>query len=1356
MVRENFFESKREGTSRKLTSGYIPRSETHNAGIDNKENDGTTLAKKNSKKNLMSFSIPKEVDNLTRNQLLALNFPSERYVADLIFAKEKNVKKNHADSFTSIISLGDCQAAKASLEDKSKGYDTVQADGRKYTIADIKNMITIHNLKSQKEQSINLSTWLDKPLLRPSPVCNSPEIRLIEEFKQWIFSKANCNIIIYPSTTTADLVTLCNDGWLELQTINAFVPIINASSQARKVFCLNSILAMNETDLERTIKDGLCDVEQLGFLLNVGKDRGRTFVSNVHVSGNHWTFLTIDICKGAFQYCDSLCWEVPQNLTIQIKRIITIINKILMKDITVPSMIPCAHKTQGRGGTHACKNDCSVNYPIQKCSYVCGIISIIMAAVFVNAPRYWKEVLSSNVSISSCWLKNPTQHSSYLRKVLISWLMKQCKDMSNLGIPVDKEPAMKTNPLVELTKERQEQEIQKCKQKSRDRRMIQCSSKETANKNVIHVQDSDENESSITSAAEASADDLLTVDSPLDQVDVNVGEPTLLNKADANRPKSPKAIDKPTNRNKGPVECSDCGAILSSKHCLYKHRLAKHPKSKPAATTSKLACKECDNERFNTMSELICHHRNKHGRNLNKLEKEFSSTEEFMIWKSEVEKKLLPGLSSFEEQNESRGDGKRAMKQQGTSKINGNCTAYIKALTSNTNGTVKIEFCLNHTGHEKELSHTRMPDALRKKIAGKLSKGVAIDHILDEIRNDTEEGISRAHLLDRKDIINVKHQFNVDLMEKDSSDTQSVHYWVNELRKGDYNPVLIYKPQGTDGYDLPKDDFLLGIQTQYQLEHLMKHGGKVICMDATHGTNQYDFLLISILVVDDYGEGLPPPNDSQPVMLGMVNERSVKSCLGKRRGAPGAQVHARTGPINTQVFMSDDCNNFYNSWISCFPKPAKKLLCAWHIDKNWRRGLREHIKTQDDIAEVYAALKTLQLEVNEATFRKLLQDFSSWCEESYPRFHAYFTEGYMKRPEQWATCFRAGTGINTNMYTEAFHNLLKGLYFQRKQNRRIDHLLCRLLKIARDKIFEGLIKAQKGKRTYRLKESEKRHKRGEAINEENIQQISPTSWYVLSQEDETISHKVSRLNEDCACKIKCSKCHVCHHMFNCECVDFNVRGIACKHIHAVQIQTMDSATNEYHEKNRQNDKEEDIEYFEGFLGADDNAGGKQRDLQQMKMMVMNKISSLTDIVQASISTIGLRTALAHVNSAITVAEGLNRLDYEHSYDIKPKHNYPPNKKFDLQQRFTSTKKKHVRPKKSLQQPTMKERRNVKAKLAEECPNVCAFCFKENDESNNEQNHWVECPQCGLWAHWTCDRNGTENTEDYMCSICLLA
>ena len=32
---------------------------------------------------------------------------------------------------------------------------------------------------------------------------------------------------------------------------------------------------------------------------------------------------------------------------------------------------------------------------------------------------------------------------------------------------------------------------------------------------------------------------------------------------------------------------------------------------------------------------------------------------------------------------------------------------------------------------------------------------------------------------------------------------------------------------------------------------------KVICVDATHGTTAYDFLLISLIVVDKFGEGFP-------------------------------------------------------------------------------------------------------------------------------------------------------------------------------------------------------------------------------------------------------------------------------------------------------------------------------------------------------------------------------------------------------------------------------------------------------------------------------------------------------------------
>ena len=87
-------------------------------------------------------------------------------------------------------------------------------------------------------------------------------------------------------------------------------------------------------------------------------------------------------------------------------------------------------------------------------------------------------------------------------------------------------------------------------------------------------------------------------------------------------------------------------------------------------------------------------------------------------------------------------------------------------------------------------------------------------------------------------------------------------------------------------------------------------------MDATHGTDQDDFLLVSIPVVDQHGEGLP--------VEWLISNREDQLVL-----APFlTSIEARTGPISTKVFMTDDSNNFYNSWISCFPKTTKKLLCA--------------------------------------------------------------------------------------------------------------------------------------------------------------------------------------------------------------------------------------------------------------------------------------------------------------------------------------------------------------------------------------------------------------------------------------------
>ena len=114
--------------------------------------------------------------------------------------------------------------------------------------------------------------------------------------------------------------------------------------------------------------------------------------------------------------------------------------------------------------------------------------------------------------------------------------------------------------------------------------------------------------------------------------------------------------------------------------------------------------------------------------------------------------------------------------------------------------------------------------------------------------------------------MNIQCQLNIDGVTKHSNDLMSTCARVEEveqlaynpMEQLAYNPVLMFKPQGVDNTSgLVKDDFMLAIQSEFQKDAMMMYGAKGILVDTTRGTTQYDFLLITVLVVDDHGEGLP-------------------------------------------------------------------------------------------------------------------------------------------------------------------------------------------------------------------------------------------------------------------------------------------------------------------------------------------------------------------------------------------------------------------------------------------------------------------------------------------------------------------
>ena len=183
-----------------------------------------------------------------------------------------------------------------------------------------------------------------------------------------------------------------------------------------------------------------------------------------------------------------------------------------------------------------------------------------------------------------------------------------------------------------------------------------------------------------------------------------------------------------------------------------------------------------------------------------------------------------------------RGRELRQMKSQGTSKVGGQCTAHIKAKRNEDNGHVDVTYCGTHS-HPIRLSHIRIPNHIRMDIAAKLQQGVSMERILDDIRDSVTNKLGRKHLVTRQDLHNVKAQFNIDGIIRHKNDLTSVMAWVEEMNMLDYNPVLVFKPQGVGSSSTCIDDFLLVLQTHFQCDMLKQFGSNAVCIDSTHATS---------------------------------------------------------------------------------------------------------------------------------------------------------------------------------------------------------------------------------------------------------------------------------------------------------------------------------------------------------------------------------------------------------------------------------------------------------------------------------------------------------------------------------------
>lgn len=152
--------------------------------------------------------------------------------------------------------------------------------------------------------------------------------------------------------------------------------------------------------------------------------------------------------------------------------------------------------------------------------------------------------------------------------------------------------------------------------------------------------------------------------------------------------------------------------------------------------------------------------------------------------------------------------------------------------------------------------------------------------------------------------------------------------------RGDDSPIRYYKHVGENNYDtqpgrqsrfdtkdfLP-EDFLLVMQSPQQALMLAENP-RTLCVDATHGVTGYGYYLLTILVIDKQGSGLP-----------------VGWAIASRENAYvwylfSKSLREEALAAKPEVIMSDDSNSAWNGLRATWSSIKHKLLCHWHIKRN--------------------------------------------------------------------------------------------------------------------------------------------------------------------------------------------------------------------------------------------------------------------------------------------------------------------------------------------------------------------------------------------------------------------------------------
>ena len=366
------------------------------------------------------------------------------------------------------------------------------------------------------------------------------------------------------------------------------------------------------------------------------------------------------------------------------------------------------------------------------------------------------------------------------------------------------------------------------------------------------------------------------------------------------------------------------------------------------------------------MTKMLKHLEEEHCVHTSRSQHQFTSMEDFQRWKEREEETNFVHFSAqsgsllgqntkyvyYICQQDGSGKAHRSKSEQprltdrknkkGHIKTGSICHARMLVKNCLTDDSVDVIYIRTHSHNISftDTQHHLIPKSIQAEIKGKIALGIPLTQIRRELRDGfgnrenretSSSGQFRAHqFIKRRALAEMNRKMN-NSTRLHTADSQSTYLLISRLETENCNPVLLYKPIGkkviigdSGMSDLPDAEnlFAVGLQTKEQLK--MMDGREIVCIDATHGTNQYGYSLLNLLVPDEFGRGYPVGH-----LISSCQDETTLTFFFK-------EIQKRSPDLKVTVMMTDDDYAAPNAVKAVFGPNVIHLLCKWHVKRAWK------------------------------------------------------------------------------------------------------------------------------------------------------------------------------------------------------------------------------------------------------------------------------------------------------------------------------------------------------------------------------------------------------------------------------------